>query len=907
MKPEMDTLFEKANNYFFSNDYESAYKLLKEIVEKDPRHFQSYEKLAQIEIVRKRIHEAVDYYKKYLRYNKNNSDVLNELGNLYFEIKDYKNSMKCYKKAIRYDYDAYWSYYNIGLTELEMGHKSDKSIENAIKWFKKAIHINKEYYPALNEIGLYYLSKMDYRKAKEYFFRSLRYNANYKYPYFNLSKLYKENNQREKSKLYLVKALRVDAKYTSALNNLGILYYEEGDYQSALYYYSKAIKSDRDYKFAYYNMALVFIAQAMFQKAYIAIKKALDLDPDYVLALREKKNLEQNYHTIIDKDKTFEAEDLDPDKYKSVVTNPQELFSEEQKDNDADKYFSERFGRNVTKMARNKELFDIIGRESVIDDVLEVLFSLKKNNPLLIGKAGVGKTSIVEGLAQRIVSGKVPEFFKNKEVVEINMGVLVAGTTFRGDFEKRLKSIVEEAKKNPDLILFIDEIHTILGAGETSGSNLDAANIMKPALAKGELRCIGATTLKEYQNYFQKDSALDRRFTKVRVDELDKSSTLDILHNLKKRMSEHYNVSIDESLLTYIVDISHEEIKNRVFPDKAIDILEKSFSRAALKGEKEVTHQLIKSIVGEYIGLKHFGNDIEQNKYLNEMENYIKQRLIGQDKALSVISNRISLAKRRYNFNPNRPDGVLLFTGPSGVGKTYMAKLIAEFLYGTSDNLISINMSEYSESHSVSRLIGSPPGYVGHDNGSYLASKMLEVTSGVILLDEIDKAHREVQKIFLQIFDDGKLTDTSGKDLYFSNYTIILTSNVIVNNSLGFGYNKEDSNSKLNEYFSHEFINRIDEVISFDSVSFEDAEKIVEYVLIKESKETFIKKDLKLDFDKSFIDFVVSKGYDKKKGVRNLRNVFEKTVINGISQAVKDDKPLEKLQFTVENNNVIVK
>jgi len=719
---DIQSLYEKANDFFYDNDYDNAQKIYLEILEKDKEHYLSYEKLSKIEKSRNNLKESAEYLEKALSINGENATGWNDIGNIYFDLRDFDSAIKSYKKAIEIDNQYYWSYYNIGLSLLEF-YPSDKAKKiEALDWYLKSIKIKDDYYPALNEIGLYYLDNDDLDKAEEYLVRSIKSNEMYKFPYYNLSKIYKKRGDVDKSKLFLVKSLKCDPSYNAAYNNLGIIFYDENDYFSSLYYYTKALEIDSKYKYSLYNIGLVFDRIEEYKKAYEAHLKALQSDPNYQPAIDEKLRLERERADEIKNGRPLKEKDLKPATYKdrckhvnenvslgvgtavsTLHSNSDNAVNSEEVEKKEELY-AEKFGRNITKMAKDGKLFEVKGRDKEIRSILEVLYKIKKNNPILVGKAGVGKTAIVEGLAQKIAKGDAPDFFKDKEIIEINMGLLIAGTTYRGDFEKRLTKIIEESVNNPNIILFIDEIHTVLGAGETTDSSLDAANILKPALARGELRCIGATTTEEYQRYFQKDPAFERRFYKIDIDELDALSTYEILKGLKPKMEKHYKITISEENMKLIVDLSAEEIKNRAFPDKAIDILEKSFSRCALDNKTEVDETSIANIVGEFVGVKFIETEEDKGKRLLEMEKYLKERIYGQDEAIDKISNMIRMTKQRLDLKPEQPDGVFFFAGPTGVGKTYLAKMVAAFLFGNEDKLITLNMSEFVEPHSVSKL-----------------------------------------------------------------------------------------------------------------------------------------------------------------------------------------------------------
>jgi ATP-dependent Clp protease ATP-binding subunit ClpC len=923
MSRDIEELFEKANDYFYNNDYDNAMKLFKEIIEKEPNNYQSLQKIAQIENSRGNLKESVDFYEKCLALVQDDANIWNDAGNVYFDIPDFDNAIRCYKKSIEVDPEYYWAYYNIGLAIEDKNPDDINTREEARSWFEKSIKIKSNYHPALNELGLYFFDNGDMDKAEEYFNMSIKGDAKYKFPYYNLGKLYKEKGLTDKAKMYYMKALQCDPKYIGALNNLGIIYYDEKEYFTALYYYTKALEIDSKYKYSLYNIGLIFDIMEKKQKAYQMFEKALESDPEYKPASDEKKRLEDEFADEIKKGSSLKDEDLKPSTYqdkvkfegdvqddaslKNTVNVPPKI--ELKQDQEQEEIYSEKFGRNITKLAKEGKLFEVLGRDKEIKSILEVLFKMKKNNPLLIGKAGVGKTAVVEGLARKIVTGDVPAFFKNMEIIEINMGMLVAGTNYRGDFEKRLKRIVEELQEKENVILFIDEIHTILGAGETEGSSLDAANILKPALARGELRCIGATTTEEYQKYFKKDSALDRRFYTIMIGELDRDATLSIVRQLKPKMVDHYKIDIRDEYLETIVQLTEEEVKNRVFPDKAIDVLEKSFSRCALDGKSEVDKDTIKNIVGEMVGVKFIETEEDKGKHLLEMEKFLKERIYGQDEAIDKIANQIRMTKQKLDLKPEQPDGVFLFAGPSGVGKTYLAKMIACFLFGSEDKLINVNMSEFTEPHSVSKLIGSPPGYVGHDNVPFFSSKILENPSCVLLLDEIEKAHPEVLKLFLQVFDEGKITDTKGQVIYFSNVTIVMTSNAIgvSNSSMGFGgATQTKAELQLTDIFPVEFVNRIDEVIIFNNIEKEVARNILTNVILKKSLKIFNKRGIEVNFNSTFLDYILEVGYSKKFGVRNLERVFEKEVMTSVSKYLYEHPEVKSINITAENGRVQV-
>ncbi|KAA3631430.1 MAG: ATP-dependent Clp protease ATP-binding subunit [Bacteroidetes bacterium] len=625
------------------------------------------------------------------------------------------------------------------------------------------------------------------------------------------------------------------------------------------------------------------------------------------------------------------------------------------------------FGRDITKLAEEDKLDPIIGRETEIERVSQILSRRKKNNPILIGEPGVGKTAIVEGLALRIVQKKVSRTLFNKRLVMLDLAALVAGTKYRGQFEERMKAIMTELEKSRDVILFIDEIHTIVGAGGATGS-LDASNIFKPALARGELQCIGASTLDEYRQHIEKDGALDRRFQKVMVDPPSAEETVHILHNIKGKYEEFHNVSYDNEAIDACVNLSDRYISDRFLPDKAIDILDEVGARVHLKNIfvpahieelekeieelKELKNQAVKSqqyekaadlrdkesklvrklefakvqweeeaktkrypvieddiaeVVAMMTGIPV--NRVAQNesKKLIEMKSDMQSVIIGQDEAITKITKAIQ--RNRVGLkDPTKPIGSFIFLGPTGVGKTELAKALARYLFDSDDALIRIDMSEYMEKFSVSRLIGAPPGYVGYEEGGQLTERVRRKPYSVILLDEIEKAHPDVFNILLQVFDDGQLTDGLGRKVDFKNTLVIMTSNIGVRQLKDFGqgvgfatkarrdsaedYSKGVIQSALKRTFSPEFLNRIDDVIIFNSLGEEEIFKIIDITL----KDLYKRLDglgYKLTLTEKAKKFVAEKGYDPQFGARPLHRAIQKYIEDPLAEFILNERPEE--------------
>jgi len=560
-----------------------------------------------------------------------------------------------------------------------------------------------------------------------------------------------------------------------------------------------------------------------------------------------------------------------------------------------------KYGTDLTKLAREKKLDPLIGRRDELLQVIRTLTRKKKSNPLIIGEAGVGKTAIVGGLAQRIADKKVTPSLWNKRVIEFTMGSLVAGTTMRGQFEERLTNLIEEIKKSPDIIVFIDEIHTMVGAGGGQGS-LDASNILKPALARGDLSCIGATTISEYRKYFEKDAALERRFQPIIVEEPSIEDTILILNGLKARYEDHHKVKITDSVIKAAVELSVKYLPDRRLPDKSLDLLDEACSRKnvpklSMDGNIDenfgkVVYEDIVEVVEKWTGIPVITKEEEKNKLL-KMEDLLKERIIGQEIAIKKLSKRIRIARSGLQ-DPSRPLGIFLFLGPTGVGKTETAKALASFSFGSEEAMIRLDMSEYMEKHSVSKLIGAPPGYIGYDDEGQLTGALRRKPYSIVLLDEIEKAHPEVFDIFLQVFDDGRLTDAKGRTINAKNAIFIMTSNIqLSNNVYGIAYGIIGDNElgtqkiqkDLTRVFRPEFVNRIDEIIVFNHLKHDDIQKIAK-IMVEKLKGRLSKKDMDLVVKGDVIDYIAKEGFDENFGARPLRRTVEKMLEEPLSEKI---------------------
>jgi ATP-dependent Clp protease ATP-binding subunit ClpC len=619
----------------------------------------------------------------------------------------------------------------------------------------------------------------------------------------------------------------------------------------------------------------------------------------------------------------------------------------------------DQFGRNLTQAARESKLDPVIGREKEIERVMQVLSRRTKNNPVLIGEPGVGKTAVVEGLAQAIVKGEVPETLKDKQLYTLDLGALVAGSRYRGDFEERLKKVLKEIRTRGDIILFIDELHTLVGAGAAEGA-IDAASILKPMLARGELQTIGATTLDEYRKHLEKDAALERRFQPIQVPEPSLAHTIEILKGLRDRYEAHHRISITDAALVAAATLADRYISDRFLPDKAIDLIDEAGSRmrirrmtappdlrefdekiAGVRRDKEsaidaqdfekaaslrdkektllaekaqrekewkagdmdvvaeVDDEQIAEVLAIWTGIPVFKLTEEETARLLRMEDELHKRVIGQEQAIRAVSQAIRRTRAGLK-DPKRPGGSFIFAGPSGVGKTELAKTLAEFLFGDEDSLITLDMSEFMEKHTVSRLVGSPPGYVGYDEGGQLTEKVRRKPFSVVLFDEVEKAHPDVFNTLLQILEDGRLTDSQGRIVDFKNTVLIMTSNLgtrDIGKGFNLGFQKDNDKvgayermktkvqEELKQHFRPEFLNRIDDIVVFHQLSEDEIITIVDLMLARVDAQ-LRNKDMGLEVTQPAKLLLAKKGYDPVLGARPLRRTIQREIEDSLSEQI---------------------
>ena len=562
------------------------------------------------------------------------------------------------------------------------------------------------------------------------------------------------------------------------------------------------------------------------------------------------------------------------------------------------------FGYDITQAAREGRLDPLVGREDEIQRVIQILGRRRKNNPMLVGDPGVGKSAIVEGIALKIVNDDVPSVLAGKRLISLDLGSIVAGTKYRGDFEKRLKAIIKEVSESPDVILFIDEFHTIVGAGGASGS-LDAANMLKPALARGDIQCIGATTLDEFRKNVEKDGALDRRFQKIVVEHTDIAHTTSILHRLKTNYEKHHNVIYTEEAIEACVRMSERYITDRCLPDKAIDAMDEAGSMVRLKNPKKtgrVAAEDVAKVISKMTGIPSGRVAESEGGKLMKMRQKLQERIIGQDEAIEKVVRAIQ-RNRAGIKDPGKPIGTFIFFGPTGVGKTQLAKSLAEYLFDSEENMIRLDMSEYMEKFNVSRLIGAPPGYVGFEEGGQLSERVRRKPYCVVLLDEIEKAHPDVFNLLLQVMDEGRLTDSNGRTISFRNTIVIMTSNVgsreLDEYGSGVGFNTAGKNLRSNrksilekavrKAFPPEFINRVDEQVFFRALDKEDIEKIID-IELKGLKQRVSEAGFNLNVTPSAKRFVADAGYDPSYGARPLKRAVQRHIEDPVSEQIIADR-----------------
>ncbi len=625
----------------------------------------------------------------------------------------------------------------------------------------------------------------------------------------------------------------------------------------------------------YESIALARTIDSMVKHIQSAGQRSADIG-DFIVALYDEKH-SYAYQLLTAQD-ISRLDILEVISHRDVADEVKEGTKKKQS-------FLEKYTVNLLEKAKEGKIDPVIGREKEIERVMQILCRRKKNNPILVGEPGVGKTAIAEGLALKIAAGEVPEIIKKSELYALDMGALIAGTKYRGDFEKRLKGVMDELKNHKNAILFIDEIHTLVGAGSTSGS-MDAANQLKPALASGELKCMGATTFAEFRNAFEKDKALSRRFSKVDVDEPSKKTTLKILRGLKDKYEEHHDITFTDGALKTAVDLSKRYITDRFLPDKAIDILDETAASFHLQTQKKevVKASDIERTISKIIGRPSSKLKKSDTQLLENLDLKLKEHVIGQDEAVETVAKAIKISKAGLTPK-NRPIASFLFSGPTGVGKTELAKALSETL---GIHFERFDMSEYMEKHSVSRLVGAPPGYVGFEQGGLLTEAIRKHPYTVLLLDEIEKAHPDIANILLQIMDSASLTDNNGYKADFQNVILIMTSNIGATARSVMGFNSDSSLSadeELKEFFTPEFRNRLDAIVNFKPLDLEVLEGVVDK-FVKELNRDLKKKKITVELSPAAREFIAKEAQKQNMGARPIKRYIQDNITNKLSDAI---------------------
>ena len=570
------------------------------------------------------------------------------------------------------------------------------------------------------------------------------------------------------------------------------------------------------------------------------------------------------------------------------------------------------FLTNLNNLAKDGEIDPLIGRTDILERLFQVLGRRRKNNPILVGESGVGKTAIAEGLSKVIADGKAPEIFNEYQVMSLDVGSLVAGTKYRGDFEKKMKSMMDYLKKSEKIILFVDEIHTIIGAGSASGGALDASNLLKPALARGDIRCIGATTYKEYRQIFERNNSLSRRFQKVQIEEPSIDQAVEILAGLKNKFEDYHGITYSKEALKSAVELSNKYLQDSKLPDKAIDLIDEAGSQKKLSKAKGkiIRKSDIEALISKITKIPTMQLNASSKENLNSLEGNLRSVIFGQDHAINDVVSAVKTSKAGIG-NDEKPICSFLFTGPTGVGKTELTKQLAFFL---GIEFVRLDMSEFMEKHSISKLIGSPPGYVGYEQGGYLTEEVNKKPHSVLLLDEIEKAHPDIFNILLQIFDYGNLTDSNGRSINFKNTIIVMTSNTgaVEADGESVGFIEQGTDDKfekaVSKAFTPEFRNRLDGIINFNNLSNQNLESVVEKLII-DVEAKLNEKGIDIDFNSDVVKLILEQGYDPKLGARPLSRAVDKLVKKPISTMLIEDKIKRgsSVQLSVKSKKIVVK
>ncbi len=768
------------------------------------------------------------------------------------------------------------------------------------------------------EHGRAFYKDRRYDKAAACFERALTYDPQYAEAALRLGMAYEDHRQFSKAVAAYDRCLSIDATHYQAATNIGEAKRKNEKYEDAVVAYDRALALQPDYLYALAGRAECMRMLGQYEESLIWFDKALDVGPRHAFAVQGKAaalNALQRFNEALPLwNQALEIEPVSPFAREGKATCEANL----QRDDDveiepesATPTLDEQ-GRDLTALAHQGKLPLIVGREQEIRAVMKTLVRRLKANPLLLGDPGVGKTAIVEGVASILASDDAPARLKNIRIIELSMGSLVAGTKYRGTFEERLKEIIREARENDGIVLFIDEIHTLVGAGRTEGGSLDAANILKPALARGDINVIGATTMAEYRKFFEADSALDRRFQPITIEEPTEDATVQLIAKVAPFYEEHHSVTVDEKAIRSCVRLAIRFVTERRLPDKALDLLDEACADASLSGRDVVEADDVAKIVSERTGIPVHELTTAERARMTAIEDFLQERIIGQDPAVAELAGAVKLARSGLG-EPNRPRGVFLFVGSSGVGKTELARKLADFLFPEGDALIKLDMSEYGDKFTASRLLGAPPGYSGHGEEGQLSGPLRRRPYTVVLLDEFEKAHTDVQAMFLSIFDEGTVTDAEGRKVNAREAFFILTTNAgseVTGSRLGFGGTdaaalKEAAVEKVRRYFRPELLNRIDDILVFQPLESADLQTIAELHLQQLQKRA-ADTGVTLTWDSNLLELCASHRADPKFGARPTLRAIQELVAEPMGHIILTKEPGKRRAFhaVVRNGKV---
>jgi ATP-dependent Clp protease ATP-binding subunit ClpC len=767
-------------------------------------------------------------------------------------------------------------------------HK-DRDFAAAIRCFQRALKLDPTFGEAALRLGIAYEDDRQFRRAVEAYEVCLKLEPENHQAATNIGEAYRKNEQYQEAVHAYDRALSIRPDYLYALAGRGEAMRMLGDHQGSLTWFDRALEVGGKHAFAIQGKAAALNSLGRYKEALPLWKRALALDPQSQFAADGRSFCEAQLESA-DEEEEEEEVSLTP-------------TLDEQ-------------GRDLTTLAKEGKLGRIVGRKQEIRSVMKTLVRRQKANPLLLGDPGVGKTAVVEGVAKVLATEEPPERLANVRIIELSMGSLVAGTKYRGTFEERLKTIIREARENPGIVLFIDEIHTLVGAGRTEGGSLDAANILKPALARGEITVIGATTMTEYRKHFESDSALERRFQPITVAEPTLDATVELLTQVQDMYAEHHDVGIDPEAIQACVRMAVRFIPDRRLPDKALDVLDEACAEASLSQRDLVTKQIVAEVVAERTGIPVQKLNSAERQRMANIESFIRQRVVGQDRAVNTVANSVRLSRAGLRAH-QRPRGVFMFVGPSGVGKTELARALADFLFPEGDALIKLDMSEYTEKFAGSRLVGAPPGYAGHGEEGELSGALRTRPYAVVLLDEFEKAHPDVQAMFMGLFDEGVLTDSEGRKIAAKEAFFILTTNAGSQHTgrgrLGFGTDRPDDRDAALElvrpYFRPELLNRLDEVVLFQPLSNAHLKRIV-LMHLHHLGERAHEVGVDLSWTPAVVDLCAGHRPDTKFGARPVLRAIDDLVAQPLSHiliAAGEEEHLRTFRAAVRRGRVTFK